>query len=138
MKNKRLYVSAGLVIIQNNKILLAHPTNSPTNGSYTFPKGKVEIGESILEAAIRETKEETGILINKKDINNTEHLIIYTNKNGDVYKKLYYFLVFPTEKIEINKNNIQLDEVDWVGFLNKDEIMTKIFWRFSELLQYLK
>ena len=50
--------SAGLLIIQDNKILLAHPTNAPWYGSYTIPKGKVEDGETYIDTAIRETKEE--------------------------------------------------------------------------------
>ena len=54
--------SAGIIIILNNKkVLLAHPTNSRWTNTYSFPKGGIEEGESQIDAAIREFKEETSI-----------------------------------------------------------------------------
>ena len=48
---------AGSAIIENGKLLLLFKKKQ---GYYEFPGGKVEIGESLEEAAIRETKEEIG------------------------------------------------------------------------------
>ena len=132
-------VSAGLLIIQDNKILLAHPTRAPWYGSYTIPKGKVEEGESYLDTAIRETKEEIGIDIDKNDIDiDSVDVIDYTDKNNRVYKKVYYFLVIPKNEIIIDKNNLDKKEVNWAGFLDKNEAMTRIFWRFGDMLLYLE
>lgn len=130
--------SAGLLIIQNNKILLAHPTNAPWYGSYTIPKGKIENGESYLEAALRETKEEIGIVIDAIDVNeNNYYQINYRHQNNKIYKKLYYFIVYPKHEIIIDKNMLGLREVDWAGFVNKDDSMNRIFWRFEEMINYL-
>lgn len=58
-------IGSGSIIIQNNKVLLLKRINSSTfDGLWTNPGGKVEPGESLEEAAIRETLEETGIQIN--------------------------------------------------------------------------
>jgi len=62
MKTKK---SAGLAIIYDNKILLAHTTSRGWYGSYGIPKGGIDDGESKLYAAIRETREEVGINIPK-------------------------------------------------------------------------
>ena len=55
--------SAGILIIHKDRALLAHSTNSPWWRSYTPPKGGVEKGESLEEAASREVMEEVGIFI---------------------------------------------------------------------------
>jgi predicted NUDIX family NTP pyrophosphohydrolase len=62
-------VSAGLLMyrIQDGKmqVLLAHPGGplfqNKDDGAWTIPKGEIEPGEDLLEAAKREFKEETGV-----------------------------------------------------------------------------
>lgn len=63
----------GVLILQDNKILLGHrvPKSIDTGGiyepdSWTCPGGKQEYEETVLETAIRETKEETNLLL--KDV----------------------------------------------------------------------
>ena len=136
--NENIENSAGLVIVQNNKILLAHPVKKKLKyGTYTIPKGKLIKGETYLEAAIRETKEETGINIDIDIIDQTPHIIKYTDEDGFLYKTVTYFLVYPKEEIILNKKNFDKNEIDWVGFIDKSEGMMRIFWRFEEMLSYL-
>lgn len=132
-------ISAGLVIIQDNQILLVHPTGSPWKKTYSIPKGHLEKGEDILDAAIRETKEETGVKIKKSEILQPEGTlhIDYKNEKGKVYKRVYYWIVFPQRNIS-KKFKPQLKEVDWVGFVDKIEAKQRIFGRFKPLLKYLK
>ena len=62
-------VSAGLLMyrIHDGKlqVLLAHPGGplfqNKDDGAWTIPKGEIEPGEDLLEAAKREFKEETGV-----------------------------------------------------------------------------
>lgn len=131
--------SAGLLIIENNKILLCHPTNANWNGTYSIPKGMIENNESSIDAAIRETFEETGIKILKEQIYPTEYCINYKNSKGTIYKKVFYFIVNVDNLPDVlPKNQIQIEEVDWVGFLDKNDAESKIFWRFKEMLDYIK
>ena len=51
-------VSAGLLIVCPDGWLLAHATRT---SRWDLPKGKIEPGETPLEAALRETIEETGL-----------------------------------------------------------------------------
>ena len=55
--------SSGLAIIYKGQILLVHPTNSRWYSTYSIPKGHVDAGETNVEAAIRETKEEIGVTV---------------------------------------------------------------------------
>ena len=129
--------SAGLLIIQDNKMLLAHPTRAPWYGTYTIPKGKVEEGESYIMTAIRETKEEVGIDIDVDDIEKKISVIDYTDAKDRIYKKVIYFVARPKDKIKIDKSKLDKHEVNWAGFVTKDDAMDRIFWRFAEMMDYL-
>ena len=128
--------SAGLVIIYDNKILLEHPTGQTWWGTYSIPKGEIEPNENHLEAAIRETEEELGIKIDKGLIDPfSEKFIDYVNKSGEVYKRVYYFVLYVKNFPE--KFNLQLEEVDWAGFIGKEEAKKRMYFRFIHLLKYL-
>ena len=137
-EEKTIELSAGLVIIQDGNILLGHPTGQKWQGSFSIPKGRVEEGEDLLEAAIRETSEEVGINIDKKDIEDTEPLYIdYKDKKGVPYKRVYYFIVKP--KIPISSEAIIPDkkEIDWAAFLTKEAASDRIFWKLKPILDHI-
>ena len=129
MKTK---TSAGLAIIYDNKILLAHTTSRGWYGSYGIPKGGIDKGESKLDAAIRETREEVGITISKNLIDKTEHTFtVSTKKYGN--KIVYYYVAqisnlsqIGLKDLKVPKKQLQLEEVDWAGFLDYREATKRI------------
>ncbi|MEW1634232.1 NUDIX domain-containing protein [Streptomyces sp. NPDC093801] len=52
---------AGAVVVHGGRVLLIRRRAPEGQLSWQFPAGKVEPGESCEEAAVRETKEETGL-----------------------------------------------------------------------------
>lgn len=136
LEQKKLALAAGLVVLKDDEILLVHSTNSPWN-QLGIPKGHVEEGEDLLDAAIRETEEEIGIRISRDEIEDREprNFVDYTDKRGKLYKRVYYFVARPNRPVGNFK--LQLKEVDWAGFVPKKEAKKKIFWRFKELLELL-
>lgn len=87
-------VSSGFLIESAGKYLICHST--ALNGKFSYsdqmwgiPKGIVEPNESVLEAGIRETLEETGININR--LQETGFLNVYANfYNYKTTKKKVY------------------------------------------------
>ena len=128
--------SAGLLIIYDNKILLTHPTKSKSVGTYSIPKGKLEKGETHLDAAIRETMEEVGVDVDVSLIDKTPHVIKYIREDGKCYKQMTYFVVNLKEKIEIGE--LQKEEVDFADYMTKEDSRLRLFWRFEEMLSYIK
>jgi mutator protein MutT len=49
------------VLVENGRVLLARRAKEPDSGSWGFPGGLIELGETAAEAARRELAEETGI-----------------------------------------------------------------------------
>lgn len=62
MDNRPL-VGIAVVVIKNHRVLLGKRKNSHGAGTWAFPGGHLEFGESIEDCAIREVFEETGIRI---------------------------------------------------------------------------
>jgi 8-oxo-dGTP diphosphatase len=54
-------VVAGVVIIKEDKVLLVQEAYETVRGKWNLPAGKVDLGETVEEAAVREAKEETGL-----------------------------------------------------------------------------
>lgn len=60
-------VTVGAIVTKENKILLVKRKRPPHQGCWAIPGGKIELGETLQQAAEREIKEETGITICAKD-----------------------------------------------------------------------
>jgi ADP-ribose pyrophosphatase YjhB (NUDIX family) len=134
----QLELSAGLVIVQKGTILLCHPTNQKWYGTYSIPKGHVQEGEDLIDAAIRETKEEVGIVIDKRDIiDKKPKFIDYKDKTGKLYKRVYYFLANPSEIIQQAAIIPDKTEVDWAGFITPEKAEHRILWRLKPVLTHI-
>jgi len=65
---KEIVTAAIVIIDKEGNILGCHGTGKPSNMGYDFPKGKVEEGETDAVAALRELREETGLVLNETDL----------------------------------------------------------------------
>ena len=77
--------AAGLFLVNTeNKILIGHPTNHDPN-FWSIPKGKIDEGETPLEAAIRETYEESNVKL-FKDLHDFVYIgkYVYRHKKKDI------------------------------------------------------
>lgn len=82
-------------------------------GVWEFPGGKIEENESPLEAAVRETREETGL--NVEIVKNFSVHKVYFFENEKI---IYYFLARPkTKKVKLSYEH---DKFKW---LSKNEIL---------------
>jgi 8-oxo-dGTP pyrophosphatase MutT (NUDIX family) len=142
MKGKE---SAGLVIIYNGLILLGHTSGRGWYGSYGIPKGGIEDGEDKISAAIRETFEEVGIKVPRNLIDPTEHVFVLTSKNKKYNKTVYYYIVkidslsqIGIKELKLPKSQLQIEEIDWAGFLNYSEASKRIMKSQLTILNNLK
>lgn len=77
-------VVAGAIPQKDGKVVLLRRNIEPARGRWTFPAGYVELGESVAEAAIRETKEEVGL-----DIEIASLLNVYSYPDSGIVTVVY-------------------------------------------------
>jgi ADP-ribose pyrophosphatase YjhB (NUDIX family) len=56
-------VIASCIVCWDNKILMCRRSEQPARGQWTVPSGYLECGETLEECAVRETLEETGVIV---------------------------------------------------------------------------
>jgi len=59
----RPYLAISAAVFRERRVLIVRRARPPANGLFTLPGGVVELGETLVEAAIREIREETGLQI---------------------------------------------------------------------------
>ena len=108
--------SCGTICINDGKVLVI----KQKQGFYGFPKGHVELGETEIETAIRETKEETNI-----DVKIDEKLRFTLSYivNDTIDKEVVYFAAYPlNENIVIQQS--ELLDAKWVDIEDIENILT--------------
>ncbi|MEX0281708.1 MAG: NUDIX hydrolase [Arenibacterium sp.] len=87
---KRPLLGALAVLVKDDHVLLAQRRNKPDAGLWGYPGGHVEWGETVLEAAVRELREETGVMA--KPVSYLTNIdLLLPNEDGKI--STHYLLV---------------------------------------------
>ena len=61
MSEKQPVAAVGVVCLRGDEVLLVRRGKAPREGEWSLPGGRIEWGERVRDAALRELKEETGV-----------------------------------------------------------------------------
>jgi len=56
-------VGIGAIIIEGGRVVLVKRAHPPIQGHWSIPGGVLEVGEMVRDAAVREAREETGLIV---------------------------------------------------------------------------
>ncbi len=111
------YISVvGVVIINdNNEILLQRRSRfKRTNPSrWGICGGKVDLGETTIEACVRETLEEVGVELNKEELK-------FISMN--VIDKVHFTVYYTRKNVDISKCKLQVEEVEELKYFKLEEL----------------
>ena len=111
-----MLLSAGGVVFNKGKVVLLRK-----KAGWVLPKGTVEKGETIEEAALREVREETG-LHNISIITEIGHIRYQFLSRGRPMKKTVYFFLMETTDEELVPGE-EFKEARWFSLENAEHIM---------------
>ncbi len=83
-------VGVGAVVWRDGKVLLVRRGKPPRAGHWSLPGGRLELGETVSEAARREVFEETGLTVDVLGLVTTVDLI---ERDDDGRVRFHYVLV---------------------------------------------
>lgn len=118
--------SCGCIILKDDKVLLICTRGDDDKLFWSFPKGHQEAGETDMETAIRETKEETNldVLISDPTPIETGHFI----HGGTAYKSILLFIAKPLSS-DLNPQEGEVESINWVQIDEAEKRITLDYYR---------
>jgi 8-oxo-dGTP diphosphatase len=81
-------VGVGAIIIEENRVVLVKRAHPPLQAQWSIPGGVLEVGELVREAAVREAREETGLIVEPGEL-----LGVYDRVLRDPEQRVQYHYV---------------------------------------------
>ncbi len=71
------FVGIGAIIIQDSRVVLVRRAHPPIQGQWSIPGGVLEVGELVRDAAVREAREETGLIVEAGELLGVYDRVLY-------------------------------------------------------------
>lgn len=81
-------VAVGAIVFKGKSVLLVRRGQAPSEDLWAIPGGKVKLGESLQQAAEREIREETGVIIKAG-----EPVYVFDHVARDAYERIRFHYV---------------------------------------------
>jgi len=122
-------VGVGVIILRNGKVLLGKRKNAHGEGTWAFPGGHLDFGESPEECAVREVEEETGLRIG--NLRNGAFTNDVFEKEGRHYITLYMVAEHLEGEAEVREPD-KCEQWEWFSW---DELPEPRFIPLMNLLE---
>lgn len=125
-RTERVELTTLCMVYKDNKILMQNRVKDDWKG-YTLPGGHVENGESFIDAAIREMKEETGLAI--------KNPVLCGIKQFPIENGRYIVFLYKTNEFEGKLISSDEGKMEWID--RKDLTGVKLVNDFFDLLKVI-
>ena len=123
-------VAVFVVLEKDNQIFLLRRANTGwADGMLTLPSGHIDKGETAVEAAIKETREEAGVEVQAEDLE-----FLHVHYVHDAYVNFYFKATTWEGEAVLNEPHL-CSEVMWV---NKNEIPEDAIYHVKNLFEQMK
>lgn len=128
-------VAVHLFLIKDNKILLLRRFNTGyEDGNYSVPAGHIDGGESVIDAMIREAKEEAGITIEENDLKFAH--VMHRIKKEENEERIDFF--FTCEEWQGEVRIMEPEKCDDLSWFEFDDLPLNVISYIIQALDYYK
>lgn len=110
-------VGVGAVIIEDGRVLLVKRGHPPLVGEWSIPGGVLELGETLREAAVREAREETSLIVESADLLGVYDRVL----RDDAGRTLYHFVLIDFLCRRVEGKAKAADDADEVRWFTREE-----------------
>jgi 8-oxo-dGTP diphosphatase len=132
--------SAGGVVVRGEELVAIVPTRRASDGSsvVALPKGHIDRGETPLQAAQREVREETGIV--GEPVCELGEARYWYRRDGKTIPKSVSFFLFSFVDGDTNDHDEEVEEVRWIGLAEAQHELTHVAEReiVARAVKYLE
>ena len=114
-------VGVGVLVLKDGKALLLKRKGAHGEGSWCYPGGHMEFGESFLDTAIREAEEESGL-----KVKNPRFLCI-TNDIFEKENKHYITIFIAADYVSGEAIIMEKDKCTDIGWFDLDKLPKPLF-----------
>ncbi|HEY1451370.1 MAG TPA: NUDIX domain-containing protein [Solirubrobacteraceae bacterium] len=112
--------SAGGVVVRDGQVVVIVPTRRASDGSkvLALPKGHIDPGETALQAAVREVREETGIV--GEPVTELGETRYWYRRDGQTIPKSVSFYLFRYVEGDTADHDDEVEEARWIAIEDAD------------------
>lgn len=127
---KEVVVAAGGVVVNDKADILF----IFRNGRWDLPKGKLDLGEDPLQAALREVREETGIvhLVPVRFLANTYHA--YPLNHHLVLKETHWYEMHSNQENFSPQTDEGITEIRWISRSDLPQVLAHTYENIKQLM----
>jgi 8-oxo-dGTP pyrophosphatase MutT (NUDIX family) len=117
-------VSAGGVVVRGDEVVVIVPTRRAADGSrvLSLPKGHVDPGETPLQAAEREVREETGVVAEPvRELGESRY---WYRRDGRTIGKSVHFHLFRYVRGKTDDHDEEVEEALWIPLKEAEKKLT--------------
>jgi 8-oxo-dGTP diphosphatase len=125
---KRPLVGVGVLVRKKDSYLLIKRHNSHGEGTWSPPGGHLEFGETLEQCAIRETREETSLLL---------EMVIFLGITNDFFEaegKHYITIWMEAKRFKGEAKINSSREMTEIGWFSLNQLPTPLFLPFDKLV----
>jgi 8-oxo-dGTP pyrophosphatase MutT (NUDIX family) len=117
-------VSAGGVVVRDGQVLVIVPVKRSADGTrvLALPKGHFDPGETALQAAEREVREETGVQV--RPLGELGDARYWYTRGGQTIGKSVTFFLFAYAGGDIADHDEEVEEVRWIDLAQAQRALT--------------
>ena len=111
-------------MVRGEEVVVIVPTRRAPDGSrvLALPKGHIDPGETALQAAEREVREETGVVVEL--IRELGEVRYWYRRDGRTIGKTVAFYLFEYEGGDVSDHDDEVEDVRWVGLEEAQRTLT--------------